>query len=58
MAAHRHIVEALWRGDGEGARAGIEEDIGDAAADLAERLQGADQDNEESGKKGGAQASA
>ncbi|KDR33409.1 GntR family transcriptional regulator [Caballeronia grimmiae] len=58
MAAHRHIVEALWRGDGEGARAGIEEDIGDAAADLAERLQGAEQSNEESGKKGGAQASA
>ncbi|GAB5094511.1 GntR family transcriptional regulator [Caballeronia sp. HLA56] len=38
MAAHRHIVDALWRGDGEGARAGIEEDIGDAAADLQERL--------------------
>ena len=38
MAAHRKIVEALWRGDGEGARAGIEQDIGDAAADLQERL--------------------
>lgn len=41
MVAHRHIVEALWRGDGEGARAGIEQDIGDAAADLQERLQSA-----------------
>ena len=40
MDAHRNIVEALWRGDGEGARAGIEQDIGDAAADLQERLQG------------------
>lgn len=40
MAAHRNIVDALWRGDGEGARAGIEQDIGDAAADLQERLQG------------------
>ncbi|WP_051377397.1 GntR family transcriptional regulator [Paraburkholderia dilworthii] len=47
MAAHRHIVEALWRGDGEGARAGIEEDIGDAAADLQERLQSAKQDAED-----------
>jgi len=48
MAAHRHIVEALWKGDGEGARAGIEEDIGDAAADLQERLQGGDMSNEAS----------
>ncbi|MPW18252.1 MULTISPECIES: GntR family transcriptional regulator [Paraburkholderia] len=40
MDAHRKIVEALWRGDGEGARAGIAQDIGEAAADLAERLQG------------------
>ena len=39
MAAHRKIVDALWKGDGEGARAGIEEDIGGAAADLQERLQ-------------------
>lgn len=39
MDAHRKIVEALWRGDGEGARAGIAQDIGDAAADLRERLQ-------------------
>lgn len=39
MSAHRNIVEALWRGDGDGARAGIEQDIGDAAADLQERLQ-------------------
>ncbi|MBN3763679.1 GntR family transcriptional regulator [Burkholderia sp. Ac-20365] len=46
MAAHRHIVEALWRGDGEGARAGIEEDISDAAADLHERLRSAVQGNE------------
>lgn len=40
MDAHRKIVEALWRGDGEGARAGIAQDIGEAAADVAERLQG------------------
>ncbi len=56
MAAHRHIVEALWRGDGEGARAGIEEDIGDAAADLQERLQSATSDeasDEESDDGGG-----
>lgn len=39
MAAHRAIVDALWRGDGEGARAGIEQDISEAAADLQERLQ-------------------
>ncbi|MGA7815362.1 GntR family transcriptional regulator, partial [Caballeronia sp.] len=39
MAAHRKIVDALWRGDGDGARAGIEEDIGGAAVDLQERLQ-------------------
>jgi DNA-binding GntR family transcriptional regulator len=39
MEAHRKIVDALWRGDGEGARAGIEEDIGGAAADLRERLE-------------------
>ncbi|WP_061171500.1 GntR family transcriptional regulator [Caballeronia hypogeia] len=50
MVAHRLIVEALWRGDGEGARAGIEKDIGDAAADLRERLQACNKD--------GAQASA
>jgi DNA-binding GntR family transcriptional regulator len=48
IAAHRHIVEALWRGDGEGARAGIEEDIGDAAADLQERLQSGDMSKEAS----------
>lgn len=40
MDAHHKIVEALWRGDGEGARAGIAQDIGEAAADVAERLQG------------------
>jgi DNA-binding GntR family transcriptional regulator len=38
MDAHRKIVEALWRGDGEGARAGIAQDIGEAADDLRERL--------------------
>jgi DNA-binding GntR family transcriptional regulator len=48
MVAHRHIVEALWRGDAEGARAGIEEDIGDAAADLQERLQSGAPGNEAS----------
>jgi DNA-binding GntR family transcriptional regulator len=51
MHAHRHIVEALWRGDGEGARAGIEQDIGEAAADLQERLQGAIQDGEDRGEQ-------
>jgi DNA-binding GntR family transcriptional regulator len=40
MDAHRQIVEALWRGDGDGAQAGIEQDIGEAATDLQERLQG------------------
>lgn len=39
MTAHRNIVDALWRRDGNGARAGIEQDIGDAAANLRERLQ-------------------
>jgi DNA-binding GntR family transcriptional regulator len=51
MAAHRHIVEALWRGDGEGARAGIEEDISDAAADLHERLRSATQGSEAKGSE-------
>lgn len=51
MVAHRHIVEALWRGDGDGARAGIEEDIGDAAADLQERLQAAEQSKAGSGDR-------
>jgi DNA-binding GntR family transcriptional regulator len=39
MTAHQKIIDALWKGDGEGAKAGIEEDIGGAAADLQERLQ-------------------
>ncbi len=39
MLAHRKIVDALRRGDADGARAGIAEDIGDAAADMRERLQ-------------------
>lgn len=52
MVAHRHIVEALWRGDGEGARAGIEDDIGDAATDLQERLQSVTS-NEERDEGGG-----
>jgi DNA-binding GntR family transcriptional regulator len=38
MAAHRRIVDALWRRDGAEARAGIAQDIGDAADDLSERL--------------------
>jgi DNA-binding GntR family transcriptional regulator len=38
MAAHRMIIDALWNRDGEGARAGIEADIGGAAADLQARL--------------------
>jgi DNA-binding GntR family transcriptional regulator len=38
MAAHRRIVDALWRRDGVEARAGIAQDIGDAAGDLSERL--------------------
>lgn len=38
MAAHRMIVDALWRRDGAGARAGIAQDIGEAAQDLSERL--------------------
>jgi DNA-binding GntR family transcriptional regulator len=42
MDAHRKIVEALWQRDGEGAQAGIAQDIGEAAADLAERLRGKD----------------
>jgi DNA-binding GntR family transcriptional regulator len=57
MAAHRHIVKALWSGDGEGARAGIEEDIGDAAADLRERLQASAKDTEDN-EDDGEQASA
>ena len=57
MAAHRHIVDALWRGDGEGARAGIEEDIGEAAADLRERLQAGNTEHG-SNRAGGEQASA
>jgi len=40
MAAHRIIIDALWRRDGAGARAGIAQDIGEAAQDLSERLQG------------------
>jgi DNA-binding GntR family transcriptional regulator len=39
MAAHKAIIDALWRQDGAGARAGIAQDIGDAAQDLGERLQ-------------------
>jgi DNA-binding GntR family transcriptional regulator len=39
MTAHQKIIDALWKGDGEGTKAGIEEDIGGAAADLQERLQ-------------------
>jgi DNA-binding GntR family transcriptional regulator len=38
MAAHRRIVDALWRRDGGQARAGIAQDIGDAADDLSERF--------------------
>lgn len=38
MAAHRRIVDALWRRDGGQARAGIAQDIGDAADDLSEHL--------------------
>lgn len=38
MAAHRKIVDALWRRDGAAVRAGIAQDIGDAAEALAERL--------------------
>lgn len=34
MEAHRQILDALRRGDGEAARAGIERDLGDAADDL------------------------
>ncbi|WP_244818457.1 GntR family transcriptional regulator [Caballeronia sp. Lep1P3] len=57
MAAHRYIVDALWRGDGEDARAGIEEDIRDAAADLRERLQAIERLND-SGTKRSEQPSA
>lgn len=39
MLAHRFIIDALWRRDGAGARAGIAKDIGEAAQDLSERLQ-------------------
>lgn len=38
MVAHRIIVDALRRHDGAQARAGIEQDIREAADDLAERL--------------------
>ena len=38
MVAHRKIVDALRRHDGAQARAGIEQDIREAADDLAERL--------------------
>ena len=38
MAAHRKIVDALWRRDGAAVRAGIAQDIGDAAEALAGRL--------------------
>lgn len=39
MATHKVIIDALWRRDGAGARAGIAQDIGDAAQGLHERLQ-------------------
>jgi DNA-binding GntR family transcriptional regulator len=39
MSAHKAIIDALWRRDGAGARAGIAQDIGDAAGDLKGRLQ-------------------
>ncbi len=38
MAAHRRIVKALWQRDGAAARAGIAQDIGDAARNLCDRL--------------------
>ena len=38
MAAHRHIVEALWRRDGAAASAGIAQDIGEAARSLSAGL--------------------
>jgi DNA-binding GntR family transcriptional regulator len=38
MEAHRQIFDALKRGDGEAARAGIERDLGDAADDVKARL--------------------
>jgi DNA-binding GntR family transcriptional regulator len=38
MEAHRRIVEALWQRDGAAARAGIAQDIGDAARSLCDRL--------------------
>ncbi|SAL87319.1 DNA-binding protein [Caballeronia choica] len=38
MEAHRQIFDALKRGDGEAARAGIERDLGDAADDIKARL--------------------
>lgn len=38
MEAHRQILDALRRGDGEAARAGIERDIGDAADDVRARV--------------------
>jgi DNA-binding GntR family transcriptional regulator len=38
MAAHRRIIEALWQRDGAAARAGIAQDIGDAAQNLCDRL--------------------
>jgi DNA-binding GntR family transcriptional regulator len=39
MVAHRMILNALWDRDGTGARAGIAQDIGEAAQDLGEWLQ-------------------
>jgi DNA-binding GntR family transcriptional regulator len=38
MVAHKVMIDALWRRDGEAVRAGIAQDIGDAAQDLSERL--------------------
>lgn len=38
MEAHREILEALRRADGDAARIGIERDIGDSADDLKARL--------------------
>jgi DNA-binding GntR family transcriptional regulator len=38
MDAHRKIVDALWRRDGAAARAGIAQDIGDAAENMCKRL--------------------
>jgi DNA-binding GntR family transcriptional regulator len=42
MAAHRQIVDALWKHDGGAAREGIATDIHDAARDLATRLRSPD----------------